>query len=115
MWLKVLAMTDKPACHAPNCDAARYGRKDYCRKHYDAMQRNGNDLCRPKHRLDLLVDREPDDRRREKGDKDIANEREGAGFAPGQPYEHGSDRPPVQHNHRQHCAKLLRKVGRYLY
>ncbi|HEY1179793.1 MAG TPA: hypothetical protein VGF17_26865 [Phytomonospora sp.] len=33
-------MTDT-TCAAPDCTAARWGRKDHCRKHHDRIQRNG--------------------------------------------------------------------------
>jgi hypothetical protein len=69
-------------------------------------QRDRDDLRVPEQRLDMLVQRETDHRRRDKRDHQVAQEQPGFRLTLQQPHADCPERPPVQHHDRQDRAEL---------
>ena len=69
-------------------------------------QRPGDDLRRAQQHLDIIVQRQADDRRGNEGDDQVAQEAPAHGLPPQQPHRHRPEGAPVEHHHRQDRAQL---------
>ena len=75
-------------------------------------QGDRNDLRVPEQRLDMLDQDEAEDRRRQEGDQDVADEAPRDRVAPEQPLEHRPEGPPVEDDDREDRAELDDDVER---
>ena len=66
----------------------------------------GDDHRAAEHGLDVGMQRQAEDRRRQEGDKHVAQEAPGFGLAMPEADEDGEEGPPVEHDHRKDRAEL---------